>query len=224
MKKKSWPCSLVIVGLANGLLFLPLAVESLYAGTVPDIRGTWKEGPSSGSATGCLDPDDNGPYSDPGGETYGITNQTGTNWSVTQVDTLVDNGFTAVQTVTCSGTVAANGTVNASCPYVVTLNGGFWYSGTSTLTGSLVGKTLTYTFAGQDLVGDTCQWTQTGTDTRSGAVPPPILLPMNTPYDLNGDGKGDLIWRNITTGSTAIWLMNGIVRSSIGFPGGVPLN
>lgn len=206
------------------ITFLPLAIERLHAGTVPDIRGTWKDGPSSGSATGCQDPDDNGPDHDPGGDTYSITNQIGANWSVIQVETVVANGFTAVQTVTCSGTVAANGTVNASCPYVVTLNGGFWYSGTSTLTASLVGNTLTYTLAGQDLVGDTCQWTQTGTDTRIGAVPPPIVLPIPTPYDFNGDGKGDLIWRNTNTGSTSIWLMNGIVRASVGFPGGVPLN
>ena len=63
-----------------------------------------------------------------------------------------------------------------------------------------------------------------GRDTRSGPVPPTIVLPINTPYDLNGDRKGDLIWRNTTTGSTAIWIMNGIVRASVGFPGGVPLN
>ncbi len=206
----------MIVGLANG----SLPMESLHAATVPDIRGTWTDGPNSGSATGCQDPDDNGPDNDPVGDTYSNTNQTGANWTVTQVDTVIDNGFTAVQTVTCSGTVAVNGTVNASCPYAVTLNGGFWYSGTSTLTGSLVGNTMTYTLAGQDLVGDTCQWTQTGRDTRSGPVPPPIVLPINTTYDLNGDGKGDLIWRNTTTGSTAIWIMNGIVRTSVGFPGG----
>lgn len=46
--------------------FLPLAIERLQAGTVPAIRGTWKEGPSSVSATGCQDPDANGPDNDPG--------------------------------------------------------------------------------------------------------------------------------------------------------------
>jgi hypothetical protein len=37
--------------------------------------------------------------------------------------------------------------------YSVTLNGGFWYSGTYTNMGSLVGNTLTSTLTGQDLVG-----------------------------------------------------------------------
>ena len=99
MNPPNWIYLLMIVGLANGSLFLPLALESLHAATVPDIRGTWTEGTSSGLATGCQDPDDNGPYSDPGGDTYSITNQTGANWTVTQVDTVVGNGFTAEQTL-----------------------------------------------------------------------------------------------------------------------------
>ena len=30
--------------------------------------------------------------------------------------------------------------------------------------------------------------------------------------DLDGDGRSDLIWRNGTTGATAVWTMNGLVR------------
>jgi hypothetical protein len=40
---------------------------------------------------------------------------------------------------------------------------------------------------------------------------------------VNGDGKADLVWRNTTDGSTAIWLMNGTKIAAPGFPGGVPL-
>ncbi|HNP30761.1 MAG TPA: VCBS repeat-containing protein, partial [Nitrospirales bacterium] len=224
MKRKNWTFLLVIVGLANGSLFLPLAMESLHAATVPDIRGTWTYGPSSFSRTGCQNPLDNISFNDPGGGTFSITNQTGANISFTAMDTESDGGDTIRETFTYTGTVASDGTVNASSNYVVTLNGVFWYSGTSTVLGTLVGNTFTGIETGMDLVGDTCQWTQTGTDTRSGPIPPPIVLPINTPYDLNGDGKGDLIWRNTNTGSTAIWIMNGTVRASVGFPGGVPLN
>lgn len=40
--------------------------------------------------------------------------------------------------------------------------------------------------------------------------------------DLDGDGKGDLVWRNTTTGAVAVWLMNGPKIKSSGFFG-VPL-
>ena len=30
--------------------------------------------------------------------------------------------------------------------------------------------------------------------------------------DLDGDGRSDLVWRNGTTGATAVWLMNGLAR------------
>jgi hypothetical protein len=225
MNRKYWTFLLVIVGLGSGSFFSPLVLENVHAATVPDIRGTWTSGPYSVRLTGCQDPDNNGVFFDPGGDAYSITDQTGANFSFTVVDTFVDGGYSIMQTETCSGTVAADGTVDASCTYVVTVNGGFWYSGIDTVTGSLSGNTWTYTVAGQDLVGDTCQYNySTVTDTRSGPVPPPIFLPTNTPYDLNGDGKADLVWRNTSTGSTAIWLLNGTVRASVGFPGGVPLN
>jgi len=128
---------------------------------VPDIRGTWTRGPVRGSATGWQNLADTSPYSDPGGETYSITNQTGANFSVTFVDIVIDGEDTITITQSCSGTVASDGSVSGSCPYMVTLNGEFWYSGTVTLAASLVGNTLTASLAGQDLVGDTCQGIQT---------------------------------------------------------------
>ena len=36
--------------------------------------------------------------------------------------------------------------------------------------------------------------------------------------DVNGDGKSDVIWRNIS-GVVAVWLMNGLTINSVGFPG-----
>jgi hypothetical protein len=44
-----------------------------------------------------------------------------------------------------------------------------------------------------------------------------------TGHDLDGDGKADIVWRNTSNGSTAIWLMNGVAIASTGFPGGVSL-
>ena len=38
--------------------------------------------------------------------------------------------------------------------------------------------------------------------------------------DTNGDGKADVVWQH-ASGSVAVWLMNGTVIESVGFPGGV---
>jgi hypothetical protein len=42
-------------------------------------------------------------------------------------------------------------------------------------------------------------------------------------FDLDGDGKADIVWRNTSNGATALWLLNGTALASAGFPGGVPL-
>lgn len=39
--------------------------------------------------------------------------------------------------------------------------------------------------------------------------------------DLNGDGKADIVWRNVRTGEVAAWLMNGGLIGSSGLLGGV---
>ena len=41
-------------------------------------------------------------------------------------------------------------------------------------------------------------------------------------FDVDGDGKADIVWRNTSNGTTAIWLMNGTTIASPSFPGGVP--
>lgn len=42
-------------------------------------------------------------------------------------------------------------------------------------------------------------------------------------HDFDGNGKGDLVWRNTSTGGTTIWLMNGTTVGSTGSPGTVGL-
>jgi cold shock CspA family protein len=44
-----------------------------------------------------------------------------------------------------------------------------------------------------------------------------------TNFDVDGDGKADIVWRNTIDGNTAIWLLNGTAQGSNSFPGGVPL-
>jgi hypothetical protein len=46
---------------------------------------------------------------------------------------------------------------------------------------------------------------------------------FTTRHDVNDDGKADLVWRNMSSGEVAIWLMNGTAIGSFGFLGGVPL-
>ena len=41
-------------------------------------------------------------------------------------------------------------------------------------------------------------------------------------YDLNGDGKADILWRHLSTGTVAVWLMNGTSIASTALLGGVP--
>jgi hypothetical protein len=45
----------------------------------------------------------------------------------------------------------------------------------------------------------------------------------STRNDVNGDGKADLVWRHMSSGEVAIWLMNGATIASSGFLGGVSL-
>jgi hypothetical protein len=42
-------------------------------------------------------------------------------------------------------------------------------------------------------------------------------------YDFNGDGKGDIVFRNNSTGQVAVWLMDGSTILSTGIPGSVSL-
>jgi hypothetical protein len=46
---------------------------------------------------------------------------------------------------------------------------------------------------------------------------------VKDPQDMNADHKADLVWRNTSSGATAVWLMNGTTIAASGFPGGLPL-
>jgi len=45
-----------------------------------------------------------------------------------------------------------------------------------------------------------------------------------TLYDLNGDGKADIVWRNTDNGAVAAWLMSGLALGPTGILAGVPTN
>ena len=55
-------------------------------------------------------------------------------------------------------------------------------------------------------------WYMNGTTLRDGTMIEPGQVPLEWKIagagDFNGDGKPDLLWRNATTGSLAVWLMN----------------
>ncbi|HNP28805.1 MAG TPA: FG-GAP-like repeat-containing protein [Nitrospirales bacterium] len=61
-----------------------------------------------------------------------------------------------------------------------------------------------------------------------GAITDTVAMVKNSiggiaPHDVNADGKSDIVWRNTSSGASAVWLMNGVNIASSGFPGGVSL-
>jgi hypothetical protein len=61
-----------------------------------------------------------------------------------------------------------------------------------------------------------------------GAITDTVAIVKNSiggigPHDFNADGRADIVWRNTSSGASAVWLMNGVNIASTGFPGGVPL-
>ena len=51
---------------------------------------------------------------------------------------------------------------------------------------------------------------------------PTDLVDRRAIADFNGDGKADILWRNTTTGETAIWFINGTTVTSTASVGTVP--
>ena len=201
-------------------VMLVFVSSSLFAGTVPDSRGSW-----SGSGTtvrmNCQDPADNR-TSNSGSISLMITNQTRSSFAGTTTTTSSRPGFEFIETSNLSGTIAPNGTFSGSGTYSSTINGSFDASGTQTFSGTIDGNTLTAFTTATDTAGDTCTGNDFVTLTRDGLIPARIPIPMP---DVNFDGTADLAWRNTSTGATATWLMNTLgLREGATFPGGAGLD
>ena len=96
----------------------------------------------------------------------------------------------------------------------------------------VLGLTLTYdthaaNFTAADASvcpGGTVQFTDASINSPStyewqfpGGVP--AVWQMSEARDVNGDGRADVIWRNSRNGTVAVWLMDGLRISTVGFPG-----
>ena len=54
---------------------------------------------------------------------------------------------------------------------------------------------------------------------KRGYVFSPKLRNIRMEADFNGDGKADILWRNIETGEVSLWLMDGLTKVETGTPG-----
>ena len=78
----------------------------------------------------------------------------------------------------------------------------------STLTGLTCGTTYQYRARAQNSAGTTNGANQSFA-TSACVVATPLPASSRVNRDFNGDGKADILWRDTTTGTVAIWLMNG---------------
>jgi len=205
------------------LVILFVNAASVYAQTVPDVRGVWT---GSGTSTwnNCNDPGDNGTYN--GNVSVTITSQAGASFSGTSLTTFSGVGFVFIETSNFSGTVTPAGNFTASGTYSSTWNGSFDASGTQTNNGAVTGNTITSSGTFTDTVGDTCTGTNFFTVSRSGPIPPPINIGVPTPPPScsASTGMADLVWRNLSTGDVASWDLTGLDLTSSGIIScGVPL-
>ncbi len=109
----------------------------------------------------------------------------------------------SVSTFPKLGTLTKGGPRNASlCPWTAVSNSPF----ITILTGATGTGNGTVTFRVAAFAGS---GTRTGTMTVAGQTVTVTQQPSFVAGDFNGDLKSDLLWRNIATGQTSIWLMNG---------------
>jgi Zn-dependent metalloprotease len=111
-------------------------------------------------------------------------------------------------------------------------------SGTVTTTWSKVSGSGTVTFGNANAVDTTATFSQADTYTLrltahdgllQASADVVITVNVATPgeptlYDLNGDRKADIVWRNTSDGAVGGWLMSGLTRGPTGIPGGLPAN
>lgn len=135
-------------------------------------------------------------------------------------------------------------TVNAGPDQTVTLASGATLDGTVKDDGlpssivitvwSKVSGPGTVTFGDEHTINTTAHFNQAGTyvlglNASDGSLQANdevtvtvTTLELPTPYDLDGNGTGDLVWRSTGSGVVAVWLMNGTTISESHFVGGVP--
>jgi hypothetical protein len=137
-------------------------------------------------------------------------------------------------------------TVNAGSDQTITLPSGATLDGTVTddglpggtaaTTWSKVSGPGTVTFTNPNTIDTTATFNQAGIyvlrlTANDGLLQAfddlvvtvnPTTLGEPTLYDLNGDGKADIVWRNTENGFVAVWLMDGLTLGPWGTPGGAP--
>ena len=126
---------------------------SVAVRTPPDIRGTYN-GTGSLTQSSCQQPQNNGTFGF--SASVNIPSQTGATFSGTATLTTVISGINFVTNLDLSGTVTVEGQLSGTFTFTTFANGAFNGSGNGTFTGSAAGNTVTLSFSGKILVGESC--------------------------------------------------------------------
>jgi len=95
-----------------------------------------------------------------------IPSQTGATFNGTAILTTVVAGINFVTNLNLSGTVTVGGQLTGSFTFTTFADGAFDASGNGTFTGSAAGNTITLSFSGKILVGESCTITGNASATR----------------------------------------------------------
>jgi hypothetical protein len=131
--------------------------------TPPDLRGTYN-GTGSLTQSSCQNPLNNGTFGF--FASLNIPSQTGATFSGTATLTTVISGINFVTNLNLSGTVTIGGQLSGTFTFTTFANGAFDASGNGTFTGSAAGNTITLSFSGKILVGESCTITGNASASR----------------------------------------------------------